>query len=337
MKSSEPSPSPEFDELKWGRLTDWMQLVRLPAIFTLITNCIAASIISVGDLSPLTATFSIFTVSALAYWAGMILNDCVDIEEDRRSRPDRPLVSGRISPIVAGHVATGMLMLGPLGLLLIAGYHRSIDTIWMVAALVSSISLWIAVRAYNSAFKATLLGPFLMGGCRMLNILMVGFSLLAIHWGQEFSGVERFPETLIAYSIGIGLYICGITIYARREERESSPLALKIGILFQIGGLVVLACLPMWNAGRDVAYYLPTGSYYPLLIGLIGLTVLNRGLAGVLHPISRKVQLAVKHALLSLILLDASVVLMWAGPGFGTGVVLLLVPALLSAVKLRTT
>lgn len=337
MKSPESSTSPAIDELKWGRLADWMQLVRLPAVFTLITNCIAASIISVGHLTPWTATASIFVVSALAYWAGMILNDCVDIEEDRRSRSDRPLVSGRISPVVAGHVATGLLMLGPLGLLLIAGYHRSIDTIWMVAALISSISLWIAVRAYNSALKATLLGPILMGGCRLLNILMVGFGMLSIHWGQDFSTVERFPKSLIAYSIAIGLYICGVTVYARREERESSPLALKVGILFQIAGLVLLACLPMWESGRHVAFYLPTGSYYPLLIGLIGLTVLNRGLAGVLHPVSRKVQLAVKHALLSLILLDASVALMWAGPWYGVAVVLLIIPAVLSAVKLRTT
>ncbi len=328
---------PEIDELRWGALGDWVQLVRLPAVFTLLSNCIAAAIISVGDLMPWTAVVSIFTVSVLAYWAGMILNDCVDLEDDRRSRPDRPLVTGRISPVVAGHVATGMLMLGPLILLMVAGYHRSIDTIWMVAALCSSVLLWVVVRAYNSVLKSTPLGPILMGACRLLNILMVGFSMLAVFWGQDFSSVERFPKALVAYSIAIGLYICGVTTYARREERESSPLALKLGILFQIAGLVVIACLPLWETGREVNWYLPTTSYYPMLIGLIGLTVLNRGMAGVLHPVSRKVQLAVKHALLSLILIDASVVLMWAGPGYGVAVVLLLVPATLAAIKLRVT
>jgi 4-hydroxybenzoate polyprenyltransferase len=326
-----------IDELKWGRLSDWLQLVRLPTVFTLLSNCMAATIIAVGQLAPWTAVASVFGISVLAYWAGMILNDCADIDEDRRARPDRPLLSGRISPVVAGHVATGMLMLGPLGLLMMAGYHRSIDTIWMVVALISSILLWISIRAYNSALKHTPLGPILMGGCRGLNILMVGFCMLAVHWGQDFSAVERFPKSLTAYSIAIGLYICGVTTYARREERESSPLALKLGILLQIAGLVVLACLPMWETGREVDWYLPTTSYYPVLIALIGLTVINRGLAGVLHPVSRKVQLAVKHALLSLILIDASVVLMWAGASHGIAVVLLIIPAILGAAKLRTT
>lgn len=337
MNHSESPTAPPIDELRWGKLGDWMQLVRLPTVFTLLSNCIAACIIGVGQLLPWTATASVFVVSVLAYWAGMILNDCVDIEEDRRSRPDRPLASGRISPVLAGHVATGMLMLGPLGLLLIAGYHRSADTIWMVAALISSVLLWISVRAYNSALKDTPLGPILMGGCRLLNILMVGFSLLAIHWGQEFSSMERFPKALTAYAVAIGLYICGVTTYARREERESSTLTLKLGVLLQTVGLVILACLPLWEPGREVAWHLSVTSYYPVLIGLIGLTVLNRGLAGVLHPVSRKVQLAVKHALLSLILIDASVVLMWAGPRLGMAVVLLLLPAVLGAVKLRTT
>jgi len=336
-KSTEQSRLTGIDDLKWGKLGDWLQLVRLPAVFTLLSNSLAATIIAVGELLPWTAVVSVCAVSIMTYWAGMILNDCVDLDEDRRSRPDRPLVAGRISPVIAGHVATGMLMLGPLGLLLIAGYHRSIDTIWMVAALVSSILLWVFVRAYNSALKATLLGPILMGGCRFLNIMMVGFCLLAVHWGQDFSAVERFPKALTAYAVAMGLYICGVTTYARREERESSPLALKLGILFQVAGLVVFACLPLWETGRQVAWYLPSNSYYPVLIALIGLTVVNRGLSGVLHPVSRKVQLAVKHALLSLILIDASIVLMWAGAWYGIAVVLLLIPALLGAIRLRTT
>lgn len=334
---SSEARQPDIDELTWGRLGDWVQLVRFPAIFTLLSNCATAAIISVGGLEPWTAMVAVTAVSVLAYWAGMILNDCFDVEEDRQARPDRPLAAKRISPVVAGHVATGMLMLGPLILLMSAGYHRSIDTIWMVAALVSSIALWIAVRAYNSVLKKTLLGPLLMGTCRGLNIAMVGFSLLAIHWGQDFSTVERFPKALTAYALGVGLYICGVTTYARREERESSPVALKLGVLLQVAGLVVIACLPLWEPGRSINWYLPVTSYYPMLVGLIGLTVVNRGLSGVLHPVSRKVQLAVKHALLSIILIDASVALMWAGPLYGVAVVLLLVPAVLGAVKLRMT
>ena len=207
----------EIDELKWGRLGDWAQLVRLPALFTLLSNCLAATIVAVGTLQPWTALVPVMLVSVLAYWAGMILNDVVDVEEDRRSRPSRPLAAGRISPIVAGHVAPGMLMLGPLILLLVAGYHQSIDKVWMVAALVCSLLLWLTVRLYNSRLKATLLGPLLMGACRGLNILMVGFAMLAIHWGQDFSDVLRYPQTLVAYAWGIAT-MSADHHHARQEE-----------------------------------------------------------------------------------------------------------------------
>ncbi|MCA9180968.1 MAG: hypothetical protein KDA51_05925, partial [Planctomycetales bacterium] len=63
----------------------------------------------------------------------------------------------------------------------------------------------------------------------------------------------------------------------------------------------------------------------------------NRGIAGVWHPVPRKVQLAVKHAILTLILIDAAVVLMWAGPWYGCAVAALLLPALSSAIRYRST
>ncbi len=39
--------------------------------------------------------------SVLVYWGGMILNDVVDLEEDRTTRLHRPLVRGSISPVIA--------------------------------------------------------------------------------------------------------------------------------------------------------------------------------------------------------------------------------------------
>jgi 4-hydroxybenzoate polyprenyltransferase len=94
--------------------------------------------------------------------------------------------------------------------------------------------------------------------------------------------------------------------------------------------------LPFW-AESDQVWTLNPRQGYPLLICLIGLTVANRGFAGVLHPVPRKVQLAVKHAILTLILIDAAVVLMWAGAWYGCGVVVLLLPALSSSIRFRST
>lgn len=318
----------QVDSLHWGTLRDWAQLVRLPNVFTLLSDGVAASVVATSGLLPVGAFLTTLTASVLAYWAGMILNDVVDVEEDRRDRPSRPLASGAISPVVAGHIGNGMLLIGPI-LILAVGTYYSVDALWMGASFLASALLSLSVRSYNSMLKQTPLGPLLMGSCRGLNILMVGCTMFAAGHG------ENFPRELLYLAACIGLYILGITIYAHREEKSSLQAVLMIGLLFELAGLVGLAAMPYW-AGLEGSVLDPLRGY-PLLLGLIGLTVINRGLSGVLHPVPRKVQLAVKHAILTLILLDASVVVMWGGMWYGAAVALMLLPAMFIAARFRTT
>ena len=318
----------QIDSLQWGTLRDWAQLVRLPNVFTLLSDSTAAAIVAVGTLIPLTAFIPTMLVSLMAYWAGMILNDVVDLEEDRRDRPNRPLAAEAISPVVAGHVGTGMLLVGPILILAVCTYH-SVSALWLGAAFLAAAGLSIAVRSYNSPLKQTPLGPLLMGSCRAINILMVGSVMFAATHG------EVFPRAVLYYALAIGLYILGVTIYAHREEKSSSQTLLVIGLMFEVAGLFCLAAMPYWiKLGGTV---LDPQRGYPLLIGLIGLTVINRGVSGILHPVSRKVQLAVKHAILTLILLDAAVVVMWGGVWYGAAVALLLLPAFFIAARFRST
>lgn len=326
----------EADELRWGRLEDWIQLVRLPNVFTVLSNCVAAAVIAVGSVSQLSTAVPLFVSAVMAYWAGLILNDVNDLEEDRKHRPDRPLSSGRISPVVAGHVATGMTISSLAMVAVTLLYHRA-DKQWMLAALFCNVMLWLSIRLYNSSAKLTFFGPLLMGACRSFNILAIGYGMLSVYWEKEFSSVTRFPNSLVAYAIAVGVYICGLTVYARREEQASSQFTLAFGALLELVGLIVIGLLPIWTTSRDFSWRLPADSAYPVLIGLIGLTILNRAVIGVLHPVPRKVQLAVKHAILSLIMIDAAVVLMFAGTWYGVGVVLLLLPAVIGAMRVRTT
>lgn len=326
---SAASDPAEVDHLQWGTLRDWCELVRLPNVFTLFSDCIAAAIVAGTYLLPVTALVPTVVASLFAYWAGMILNDVVDIEEDKQHRPDRPLAANRISPTIAGHVATGLLLIVPILILGTTTLHTS-QPLWMGAAFLSAVLLSLCIRSYDSVLKSTPIGPVLMGLCRSLNILMVGCTLFAV------GTVEVLPQALVYLAGGIGLYIIGVTIYAQREESDSHATGLFLGLILEGAGLVVIGCLPRW-APEDMAWTLDPSRGYPLLIGLIGVTILNRGFAGVLHPVSRKVQLAVKHAILSLILIDAAIVLMWAGPWYGCAVVLLLLPALTSAIRFRST
>lgn len=319
----------DLDELNWGTFGDWAQLVRLPNSFTLISDTTAASLIVGSFLMPVTTFVLTLLASFCAYWAGMILNDVVDIEEDRLSRPSRPLPAGRVSPVLAGHVANGMLLIGPLLILFATTFHTS-QKLWMGAAFASAILLSLTVRSYNSPLKHTFVGPVLMGLCRSLNILMAGCCMLSV--GES----DMAPTALVWYAVAIGVYIMGVTVYAKREESDSGAGLLTFGVILEAAGLVLLAGFPVWSKTVH-PWHLDPKLTYPLLMGLIGLTVVQRGLLGINHPVPRKVQLAVRHAILTLILIDAAVAAMWAGPWYGGAVALMLMPALLSALRFRST
>lgn len=429
----------ELDRLQWGRLEDWLQLVRLPTVFTLLSNCLAAVAVAGGNWLPVSGLIPTLLASLAAYWAGMILNDVVDVEEDRRDRPNRPLAAGRVSVAIASQVSTALLLICPLIILGTTALHTS-EPLWQGAAFAAAVGLSLCVRAYDSSLKKTPLGPLLMGSCRALNILMVGLTMLAITpmnlkvessnpsekpsptqfeeqrspadanasrelklthvaflqtepnlllppsmnpedsaqpevdrvfvapanpntqqsrvepqaqvpspgsqvvealFGQQKEPTtppRPFPMTLLYFAAAIGVYIVGVTVFARSEEERSSNSAqLSFGLILQIAGLIIIALLPRWFRRTETPWVLHPSQGYPLLIGLIGMTVGNRAVQAISHPVSRKVQLAVKHALLTLILIDAAVVLMWLGPWYGCAVVALLLPAMYSAIAVRMT
>ncbi|HBE68840.1 MAG TPA: hypothetical protein DDW52_11900 [Planctomycetaceae bacterium] len=380
--ADKPKGQIAVDRLQWGSLNDWIQLVRLPTAFTLLSNCLAAAIVAGTLWWPLTALLPAIFASLLAYWAGMILNDVVDLEEDRIHRPDRPLVREKISPVLAGHVARAFLLLGPFIVLTVVTLHP-VEQIWRLAAFMSSAILSCCVYFYNSPMKLTPLGPVLMGACRGMNILAIGCTLLAVQVAAptgsdtetQLSSAEatlsaepaagdeqtlpstapaeiespvaagealtsdtvQLPSALIGYAAAIAIYIIGVTTYARHEEKESSPTILSFGLTLQVGGLVLLGALPIMLKDSESFRTLDPTRGYPLLIGLISMTIINRSMAGIRHPVSRKVQLGVKHSLLSLILLDAAVVLMWSGPWYSGVLIALLLLALFSSIKVRST
>ncbi len=322
----------DVDALQWGSWSDWAALVRLPNVFTILSDTLAAAIlVTAGALPPLVVVLCV-VASVLVYWAGMILNDVVDLEEDRQTRTHRPLVRGHISPVIAGHIGNGMLLIAPIVILFATNVFRQ-QALWMGAAFLTSAALSLCVRTYDSPLKKTGVGPLLMGLCRSLNILTTGFVMLAV------SPVESgLPKSLLVLAGGIGVYILGITVFARREEGDSSPAGLSLGLILEVAGLALLAALP-WLSGPEESakWQLDPWRAYPLLVGLVGLTVINRGVLAINHPVSRKVQLAVKHAILTIVLLDAAVAAVAAGPWYGGSLAMLLLPALIIGARFRST
>ena len=329
---TERDPLIYADRLSWGGLRDWSQLVRLPNVFTVLSDTLAAAILVTGGALQWPTVALLVVASTMVYWAGMILNDVVDLEEDRLTRSHRPLVRGSISPLVARHIGNGLLLTAPIVVLLATNLDRH-QPMWMGAAFLTAVALALCVRVYNSPLKASPIGPLLMGLCRALNILMAGFAMLAV--SPVESGV---PRSLLVFSAGIGVYIIGVTVFARREEGESQPVGLSLGLILEVAGLALVAALPWLSSPEEGArWQLDPWRAYPILIGLVGLTVVNRGVLAINHPVPRKVQLAVKHAILTLILLGAAVAAVSAGPWYGGGIALLLLPAMLAGLRFRST
>ncbi|MFO1064909.1 MAG: UbiA family prenyltransferase [Pirellulales bacterium] len=349
----------DHDELRWGSLSDWAELVRLPNIFTVLSNSTAAAILVERRWPPTLLFILLLIASVLAYWGGMILNDVADLEEDRASGRKRPLVTGRISPVLAGHIGSGMLLVGPLLVLFAVFLHRY-QPMWMGAAFGTAVALSIAVRIYNSSIKHTPLGPLIMGSCRGLNVLMVATGIFAVvsmngvstetvrgdaaqtveTTPVEITSVDpltiEYPRSVLFTALGLSIYVLGITVFARHEETNSAKPQLILGIALEMIGVATIAAMPWWSEPTG-KWMMDISSAYPILVALIGVTVVNRGVMAVTHPVSRKVQLAVKHAILTIVLLDASVVAVSAGPWFGGGIAALLIPAMLIGARFRST
>ena len=139
----------------------------------------------------------------------MVLNDVFDVEIDRRERPERPIPSGRVSLDAARRLGWRLLVFGRGRRARGRCFSPAISGSGVVAAILAT-----AILLYDAWLKRTPLGPVAMGACRMLNVLLgmsaVDAPLHAEHW-------------LVAGAIGV--YVAGITLFARKESERSSRAA----------------------------------------------------------------------------------------------------------------
>ena len=106
-----------------------------------------------------------------------------------------------------------------------------------------------AVVLYDIVLKQTAIAPLVMGSCRFLNVLL-GMSL-AETTDTMLPRAWTAAEWTIA--AGIGIYIMGVTIFARTEARETPRLKLATGLTVMASGIVVLAAGAA-HVGNDSRY-----------------------------------------------------------------------------------
>jgi hypothetical protein len=100
-------------------------------------------------------------------------------------------------------------------------------------------ALVVAILAYDAILKRTLLGPLSMGTCRFLNIMMAASA--SYQWA-----FLPFARPQIVVAIALGVYIIGVTWFARTEARVSSRWQLACALSVVNLGFVILGVF-MWT------------------------------------------------------------------------------------------
>jgi 4-hydroxybenzoate polyprenyltransferase len=303
-----PSPPPPPAGRRPSRVTSWLQLLRVPNLFTVpgdplmglllalagyplaavrapgLQLIVPAGLMPLGGGAGLPMALAA-TVSLLMYAAGLIWNDWFDLADDLRERPARPLPSRAIRPGTAA-VAAIALMLLAVAVAALAGR----TTMYVAAA------LGAAVLAYNAGIKRVpAAGPLLMGVCRGLSVL-VGAS--AFGW----AGLRQ-PAVLAAAG-GVTLYIAAVTVLAKGETR---PQAVKAK------AMLIVASAAGWLSGLIVTVPSMTANSRWALTGLGALAVIYLGtslgrLGGKAPPAPAAVQRTIGSLIRAVVLVQAAAV-----------------------------
>jgi len=296
----------------------WLRLARVPAVFTALADIFAGFLLTHTHWQPLSTFFLLAGASAALYLSGMVFNDVFDVSRDRRERPGRPIPSGAIS---ASSAAMFGSILMATGLALAAGV--GINSLWV------AIILSLAILLYDGGLKRTWLGPLSMGTCRFLNLLL-GASAAA----ETFPEIWAMPQIWVATAMGV--YIIGVTWFARSEAGISPRLHLLGGLVVLNLGLLLLAS---WILELPQYWGLQPGPVgaddtLPMLLfwGIVTISLNRRAIGAIADPQPRYVQGAVGLMLLSIITLDAMIIYFRLGPAglpFALTTLALIFPAML--------
>ena len=289
-----------------SRVQAYAQLVRLPNVPTALADvCLGA--LAAGALPGRWAAFALLLpASACLYAAGMVWNDFFDVEQDRRERPSRPIPSGRVTRRAAARLGTLLLAAG-VAFAGLAGWAES-----SARPALAALGLAGAVLLYDGWLKRTWAGPLGMGLCRSLNVLL----------GVSTAGTLAWPRGPYL-ALVVGLYIVGVTWFARTEARVSSRSALRGALAVMLGALAAALPLPVASPGS-------ASPLFPYLLVALGFVVALPALWAVAAPTPPNVQSAVKRAVFALVLFDAVLATAFAREA-GLLIALLLVPSLVLA------
>lgn len=294
------------------RVKEYLQLIRLPNVFTTPSNILAGYFAAVTTTAAAEADgvhlIALMVSSGLLYIAGIVLNDYFDIEIDKKERPSRPLPSGKISKGYALTIAIVALLIANIIALIVGPISLAI-----------SLALTLLIIAYDYQLKYTVLGPFAMGGTRSLNVIF-GASPVLLY-------IDNHSVAIVgAAAASLFFYVSSITILSKKEVGKERPNSTLV-ILIVFG--VILAIVPLGMLLQFEWTFLLNLSIFA------GVTIVTfRQYIAKEVP---SVQKAVRNMVISIIILDSVFVTGTAGLPYGLATLLLIAPVVVLAKKLYVT
>ena len=306
-----------------SRWLAYARLLRIPNIFTAFADIAMGYFFVEPSLEPLYAFLALVAASGCIYSAGMVLNDVFDVEVDRRERPRRPLPSEQIDVRWARRLGFGLLGMGVaaawLAGLVFANEAAALP--WRSGAIATILA--VCVLLYDAVLKKTPLGPLAMGSCRFFNVLM-GMGL-ATRLPESPTAFLSYDAAQLLVAAGIATYIVGVTWFARSEATESRRPHLILAVIVMALGFVLLFYFPQYGEHK-LRLRKNADFMWPVMLLFLAASIFRRMLSAVTSPKPELVQAAIKHAILSLIVLDAAVTLVVRGQYEALGVVALVAP-----------
>ncbi|MBR0191443.1 MAG: UbiA family prenyltransferase [Thermoguttaceae bacterium] len=300
------------------RLFPFLQLVRFPNVFVLLADILTVAFLLTSlELLPAQnlVPFIAAGVGAVClYWAGMILNDAFDFLEDSVLRPERPLPSGRIALPTAIKTGWGLLAAGWVLCFLAGIGTRNLTSALSVIGIATVLRACIVM--YDARLKNTPMGPFLMGLCRGLNVLL----FLAFMDPEKLNAAVP----LFLYPMALTVFITGVTFYARNETQDAPEAGIRrpgvgmmvFSVLLLVGGVAILLPFPTQLNAAIPGIVQPLFMFqpwrWPTLLGVLAIWLAFRAVTAYFQD-ETAVRRVVKQALFLVFLLDAGLTLVVAG------------------------
>jgi 4-hydroxybenzoate polyprenyltransferase len=271
-------------------LAAYLELLRPPNVTTAIGDVLAGYAVA-GLARPWVLPWLLASTMCL-YAGGVVLNDVFDLEIDRVERPERPLPSGRLSRQAAATLGAVLLLAG-------IGFAFA-GTVG--AGLVAGATA-VCILLYDAWGKRqTWFGPVNMGLCRAGN-LMLGVAAVppALGWAWPLGGLPL-------------VYITAVTAVSRGEVHGGKrPVAMFALISL---GSVLLALL--WLSSGGAAQGLSTTGL--VLTALLAVRLMPPYIRVWRRPAADTIRQAVRTGVLSLVLLDAVLGGIYAGPAYSAAI-----------------